>query len=118
MGFTAFLLAHEAAHILHDHPLSMSAASCSKRSDEVLALSRSLELEADKTAIDLLMAADWFIVGAFLAWQQWLAVRTAAIAGLTGADYRVGTTHPPPVERFRAALSHVATRKQIDATQI
>jgi hypothetical protein len=118
IGFTAFLLAHEAAHILHDHASLLSAASCSKRSDDVLALSRALELEADKTAIDLLMAADWFIVGGFSAWQQWLTVRTVAVAALAGADYRVGTTHPAPVERFRAALSHVATHKQIDAAQV
>jgi hypothetical protein len=120
MGFTAFLLAHETAHILHDHASRIPAAYWSKEvwPDDVLALSRSLELEADRTAIDLLFAANWFTTGAFPAWQQWLAVRTVAIAALTGADYRVGTTHPPPVERFRAALSHVVARKHIDAAQI
>jgi hypothetical protein len=104
MGFTAFLLAHEAAHILHDHASLLSAA------DDVLALSRDLELEADKTAIDLLTAADRFSTGGFSAWQQWHVVRTVVIVTLTGEDYRVGTTHPPPVERYSAALCHVVAR--------
>lgn len=116
-GWTAFLLAHEAGHILLNHGPRLTTIFPALPDNplawppEAAAMGRDFELEADAIAVDLTLAANLFSASAISAWFQWQALRNVASMAQAGVDVVMHVTHPPPVERFRQVLTQFAKRE-------
>lgn len=106
-GWIAFLLAHEAAHILLDHGEKITKAYPGLPDDplewprQAAQLTQRFELEADETAVRLCEDAQKFSYPAIAALCQWQMVRHVALAARAGAT--IPETHPTPDQR----LTHV-----------
>jgi len=97
-GFVAFVLAHEAAHILLGHGRKMADAKSV----------REMELEADQTAVDLTVAAGLFDGGAIASWTQWQAIRSIGALVNAGRGSSESSSHPLPADRLRVILNRLA----------
>ncbi|MBI3796817.1 MAG: hypothetical protein HY268_07605 [Deltaproteobacteria bacterium] len=113
-GWTAFLLAHEAGHILLNHgkilrerfPQLPSAVA--QWPDDAKRLTQSFEMAADQFAVDLLTSTRKLSVRAISVWFQWQAVHYVAAVTQVGIDTDQLGTHPHPQKRFEAVLSQIA----------
>lgn len=112
-GWMAFLLAHEAGHIILNHGNRLQQQfrdlpkSVAEWPDEAKRLTQRFELEADRFAVDLTIASAKFSPGAVASWFQWQAVHHVAAMAQVGVSIDQLSTHPPPHERFEAVLKHL-----------
>ncbi|HSR70174.1 MAG TPA: hypothetical protein VLU25_19755, partial [Acidobacteriota bacterium] len=121
-GWIAFLLAHEAAHILLDHGEKITKAFPGLPDDplqwprQAAQMTQRFELEADETAVRLCQDAEQFSYQAIAASCQWQMVRHVALAARVEAT--IPETHPTPDQRLSRVLSVCAGITQGERRQL